>query len=120
MRIRSLAVLVPFVLLAACSGGHALAGHWKAETPPAPFTKVGLDIDGGSNAALAHLDTADGHSHPPKGTYTFDAATGAVTVNVKLLGDGKAETWAGKLTGDSLELVGGKDTLKFKKGGSAH
>lgn len=119
MRIRLCLLAVPVLLFAACGHEHALAGHWKAEKPPAPVEKLGIDFDAKSDAVLTHLDTADGHGHK-KGTYTFDAATMAVTVNCLVLGDGKPETWTGKLAGDSLELTGGTDKLTFKKGGSAH
>ena len=40
--------------------------------------------------------------------------------NGKLLGKGKAGTWTGTLAGETFELAGGTDKLKFKKGGSAH
>lgn len=119
MRMRSCFLVLPALLFAACGGQHPLGGHWKADKPPAPVEKLGIDFDANSDAVLTHLDTADGHGHK-KGTYTFDAATMAVTVKCLVLGDGKSDTWTGKLAGDTLELTGGTDKVTFKKGGSAH
>ena len=118
MRSRLLYVL-PLLFAAACSDNHPLAGHWSPEAAVAGL-KVGIDFDGKTDQVMAHVDGPDGHSHPPKGTYTFDSATKAVTVKCKLMGDGKADTWTGTLAGETLELTGGDTKLKFKKGGSAH
>ena len=63
---------------------------------------------------------ADGTHDHLHGTYTFDAASKAVTVKCKLMGDWKSEAWTGTLAGEVLELTDGTDKLKFKKGGSAH
>ncbi|MFY9345669.1 MAG: hypothetical protein WAT39_24470 [Planctomycetota bacterium] len=118
MRFRLPPVLA-LLLLAACGSSHPLAGHWSPEGQQGPVT-VGIDFDADSDAVMAHVDGPDGHSHPPKGTYTFDAATKAVTVKCKLMGDGKADTWTGTLNGDALELTGGEVKLKVRRGGSAH
>jgi hypothetical protein len=114
---------VPLLLLAAC--GHPLKGYWKAEAVPAPLKKVGIDFDDATDRVLAHIDRflpnsdTSEHKHEP-GHYTFDAATKAVTVKCKLMGDGKAETWTGTLAGETLELTGGADMVKLVKGGAAH
>ena len=119
MRIRHVPLVLPFLVLAACSSGNPLAGHWSPEAEVAGL-RVGVDFDDKSDQVLAHVDGPNGHSHPPKGSYTFDSATKLVTVKCKLMGDGKAETWTGTLQGESLELAGGDVKLKLKKGGSAH
>jgi hypothetical protein len=84
-----------------------MAGNWSPDGAVAGFT-VGLEFDG-----------PDGHVHPAA-TYSYDAATGTVTVKSKLLGEGKPDTWTGKPAGEVLELAGGELKLKFKKGGKAH
>jgi hypothetical protein len=118
MRARSGLFAVPLLLFAAC-GGNPLAGcGWHAQAVQAPVKKLVLEFDDKTDRTLAHIEDPD-HRHAD-GHYTFDAATGAVTVTSKLLGDGKAETWSGKLVGESLELAGGSDTLKFVKGVKPH
>jgi len=88
MRIRHLSFVPFLVVAAACSkGSDALAGHWKAEAPVNGL-QVGIDFDGNGGQVIVHLDGPDGHTHPPKGTYTFDAASKAVTVRALLLGEG--------------------------------
>ena len=118
MRIRH-CLFVPLVLLAACSSDHPLAGHWKADAP-VDGLRVGVDFHAENGQVMAHVDGPDGHSHPPKGTYTFDAATNAVMVKCMLLGEGKPDTWTGTLAGDTLQLAAGATRLTLKKGGSAH
>lgn len=115
-----LLLIVP-LLLVACSDapGDAMAGHWSPDGKVGEFT-VGLEFDGKGDKVMAHVDGPDGHSHPPGITYMFDATTKVVTVRGKLLGDGKADTWTGTVSGDTLELAGGRDKIKLKKGGKAH
>ena len=118
MRTRSLVVLAPLALFAACSGGNPLAGTWKAEALPAPVKKLALEFAEKDDRVLVHIDDPD-HRHV-NGHYTYDAGSKAVTVTARVLGESKAETWTGTLAGDVLELTGGTDKVKFQKGGSAH
>jgi hypothetical protein len=119
MRIRH-CLFVTLLLLAACSkGDDALAGHWKVEAP-VDGLQVGVDFDGKGGQVIAHLDGPDGHVHPPKGSYSFDATTKTVSVRCALLGEGKPDSWSGTLAGDVLELAAGERKLRLKKGGSAH
>lgn len=125
MSIRRLTlVLVPLLLIAACTkseakgGSNPLAGYWSPDGMVGDL-KVGIEFDAASDKVMTHVDGPDGHDHY-KGTYVFDAATKAVTVKGKLLGDGKADSWTGAVSGEALTLNGGKDALRFKKGGKAH
>lgn len=120
---------LPFALLtafvfAACTSEHShdhpLAGSWGQDTG-SDKKGVYLEFDTSGTKCIVHgAPREDGTHDHPAATYTWDAATKAVTVNGKLLGDAKAEAWTGALAGEVLTLTGGADTLKFKKGGSAH
>jgi hypothetical protein len=119
MRIRHPLLLLP-VLLVACSAKSPLAGNWAQDTG-SDAKGVNLTFDETGTKLFVHgAPAADGtHAHPPA-SFTFDATSNALTVTCKLLGDGKAETWKGTVAGAAMELTGGTDTLKFRKGGSAH
>lgn len=110
--------LLPALLLAACSSDNPMAGHWAMQGAAGPL-KVGLEFHGSNGKVLAHVDGPDGHAHID-GTYTYDAATKAVTVKGKFLGDAKGDTWTGTVAGDEVKLTSGADSFTFKKGGSAH
>jgi len=114
-------VLATALLFAACShDDHPLAGSWAQDTGSDAKGAYLEFQTGGSKVVVHGAPRADGTHDHPKATYTFDAATKAVTVQGKLLGDGKAETWTGTLAGGVLTLTGGADTLQFKLGGAAH
>ena len=118
MRCRRL--LFPALLaLAACSD-HPLAGYWNQHTgTDADGMSLEFKIDG--DAIMVHTaPDASGHHGHVDGTYTFDAKTGALTVNAALTGDDKATTWTGKLAGDKLELGAADTKLTFEKGTAAH
>lgn len=120
MRIRPSLSVLPLLLVAACSSDHPLAGNWSQDTgSDAKGLSVEFDVKG--TEVMVHTAPAPDGSHDHlHGSYTFDAATKAVTVKCKLMGDGKAESWTGTLAGDQLELAAGDVRLKFKKGGKAH
>jgi hypothetical protein len=124
MRRRQSFVLVAALLFAACGSDHShdhpLAGSWGQDTG-SDKKGVYLEFDTSGTKCIVHgAPREDGTHDHPSATYTWDAATKAVTVKGKLIGDAKADTWTGTLAGESLSLTGGADTLKFKKGGSAH
>jgi len=114
--------LLPFVLLAACSSSHPLDGAWNQELPGGA-AGMSITFDTKGTACMVHTaPRADGsgHDHLHDTTYTFDAATKAVTVKAKLMGDGKAGTWTGKLDGAHLELSSADGKLTFHHGAHAH
>lgn len=115
---RRLLLLVPMFLFAACSG-HALDGHWNQVTADG---KPGITIEFDTKSSECGLHGAPredgGHRHA-SGTYTYDAATQALTVKMKLLEDGP-EQWTGKLVDGKLELSSAGAKLEFKKGAAAH
>ena len=118
MRIRTLALLASSLLFAGCSH-HPLEGGFSQQVDGGG-EGMHAEFDTASNKFLAHTaPRADGGHDHVDGTYTFDAASGAVTVNALLMGDKKPGTWSGKLAGDALELSAGTDTLKFRRGGHA-
>jgi len=119
MKIRTLSLL-SLLAFAACSAKSPIAGNWTREGGP-EGEKYILEFENGGTRVVGHIDDADGHRHiEPSPTYTFDAATMAVTVDGKLLGaDGPAK-WTGKLDGDHLELGAADTKLTFHKGGKAH
>jgi hypothetical protein len=124
MRLRHSLFALPALFLVACTAekpvDHPLAGNWAQDTGT-DAKGINLEFDPASAKMTVHTaPRADGTHDHPAATYTFDAATKAVTVKCKLLGDAKADTWTGTLAGAVLELAGGADKLKFKKGGSAH
>jgi hypothetical protein len=116
---RSTAFASLLLLLTACSDKHPLAGHWNQELP------------GGAHGAHLHFDTkgdkvnvglaprADGTHDHVHGTYTFDAATGAITVKAKLLEGNPADAWSGKLHDGHLDLKAGEVNLHFHRGDKA-
>lgn len=120
MRLRHPLFVLSFLFVAACSSDHPLAGNWSQDTG-ADAKGMSLEFDAKGSEVMVHTaPAADGSHDHLHGSYTFDAATKAVTVKCKLLGDGKADSWAGTLAGDTLELAAGDQKLKFKKGGKAH
>ncbi|MBM4060339.1 MAG: hypothetical protein FJ265_04465 [Planctomycetes bacterium] len=118
--LRHLLRLLPLALLAACGGHHPLDGAWNQELADGSpgmhitFETTGDKVDVG---LPPRADRTHGHAH---GTYTFDAASAAVVVVAKLLGDGKADTWNGKLAGDRLELGSADGKLTFRRAERAH
>ncbi len=119
MRIRHL-LFVPFLLLASCSSDHPLTGNWAQDTGTAvKGIQLGFDT-AGTKVTVHTAPRPDGTHDHPAATYTFDAASKAVTIKGDLAGDGKTDTWTGTVTGDTMQLTGGAATLRFKKGGSAH
>ena len=121
MNVRTKLFLPGLLLLAACGADHPLAGNWSLESG-ADAKGTALTFDGNSDKVSVHLATREdgSHGHAPMGSYTFDEKTNAVTVKALILGEGKAEQWAGKLDGEHLELSAGDTHLKFHKGGDPH
>jgi hypothetical protein len=116
MAFRFLRLLPLALMFAACSHHHALDGAWNEERADGA---VGITIEFDVKSSACEVHTAPRadktHDHVD-GTYTFDAATKAVTVKAKLMGDGKADTWTGKLDGEHLELASADGKLKFHHG----
>lgn len=119
-----LLAFVPALLFAACGHDHAhgaasdhpLGGMWVQDTG-SDAKGFGLEFDTKGSACELHTaPRADGSHDHVHGTYTFDAASKAVTVKCKLLGDAKADTWAGTLGTGVLELTGGADKVTLKPG----
>ncbi len=119
MHIRTFALLLSSFLFAACSH-HPLEGGFSQQVS-GDGKGAHAEFDVSSNKFMLHTaPDAEGHHDHVDGSYTFDAATGAVTVNAALMGDKKPAVWTGKLSGDDLELSAGTDKLVFKRGGAAH
>jgi hypothetical protein len=122
--IRVLVSLALFVTLAACDSAArragVIAGHWSQETD-SDQKGITLEFDHQSDKVLVHTapDEEGGHDHL-HGTYSFDAASGAVTVRGELGGHGKSDSWRGKLEGDHLTLTAGTGTLRFRRGDDPH
>ena|SRR5689334_852845 len=97
--------LLPLVLFAACSHHHPLDGTWNQELAGgAKGMHIEFDVKS-DNVEVGTAPRPDGTHDHKHGKYTFDAATKAITVKVKLGDDGKEETWTGKLDGQHLELT---------------
>ena len=123
-----LLAFVPAMLFAACShdhdhgagSGHALAGGWVQDTG-SDAKGFGLTFNtGGADCELHTANRPDGSHDHLDGTYTFDAAGKTITVKVKLLGDGKADSWTGTVAADRIELTGGADKVALKRGAVHH
>ena len=106
--------------MAACSGSHPLAGAWGQDLPDGKKGMV-LEFQIPGSECMVHTAPGPdgGHSHI-RGTYTFDEASGALTVEVDLLGEGKANSFGGKLDGDRLQIGAADQKLVFKRVDSAH
>ena len=120
---------LPAVLFAACghdhdhtaaANTHAIHGDWTQDTGSAA-KGIGLTFySDGTKVGLHTVPRADGSHDHLYGTYTFDAATKALTINkLKLLGDDKADAWTGTVGTDRIELSAGADKVVCKRG-SAH
>lgn len=118
MRIHRTSLLSLF-LFAACNSDHPLAGNWSQELPGGA-KGMSLELDAKSDKVFVHTaprpEPDGGHDHL-KGTYTWDAATKAVTVKALLAGDGKADTWTGTVDGDTMQLGSADGKLSFRRGG---
>lgn len=117
--IRRLLLSLPILLLASCS--HPLAGNWSQELPGGA-QGMSIEFDGKGDKVLVHTaPRPDGSPHEHvNGTYVWDSATKTLTVKAKLMGDGKADTWSGRLVGDDIELSSADGKLTFHHGGDAH
>lgn len=109
---------LPLLLVAACS--HPLAGSWSQELPGGAHG-MSIEFDAKGDKVMVHTAPRPdgGHDHV-SGTYVWDAATKTLTVKAKLMGDGKADTWSGKLVGDDIELSSADGKLTFHHGGEMH
>lgn len=121
MKLRTL-TLFASLFLAACGDSHPLAGSWSQETADG---KAGMSLsfqtkEGGTAVMVHTAPRADGTHDHVEGSYTFDAATGAMTVDAELLGSGKPSKWAGKLDAGHIELAAADTKLKFHKGSDPH
>lgn len=125
MKIRTLISFALLSTLTACGGdadaaAGPIAGNWTQETGT-DAKGITVEFDGKSDQMQVHTaPDADGNHEHVKGTYTFDAATKAVTVKCPLLGPGKGDTWQGKIDGEHLTVTSGETKLTFHKGGDAH
>ncbi len=100
--------------------GSPMGGSWhQVMSPDADGEGMTIDFEAHGNKVSVHFAPRPdgGHDHA-KGelTYTYNDETKAVTVKAELLGDGKGDTWSGKLNGETLELGPADTPLKFKKG----
>ncbi|MCB9877352.1 MAG: hypothetical protein H6835_07095 [Planctomycetes bacterium] len=121
MKLRAL-TLFASLSLAACGDSHPLAGSWSQETPDhKPGMSLSFETKEGGTRLQVHTapDANDSHEHI-HGTYTFDAATGAVSVDAELLGKGKPGKWTGKLADGHLELGAADTKLEFHQGKDPH
>jgi hypothetical protein len=113
-------LLFPALLVLAACSDHPLAGSWNQHTG-ADAEGMSLEFQTDGDEIMVHTaPDASGHHEHVHGTYTFDAASGALTVNAALIGDDKAKSWTGKLNGDKLELGAADTKLTFEKGSAAH
>lgn len=120
MKIRAL-ILSASLVLTAC-GRHPLAGSWtQRTTDDKPGMSLSFDVKEGGTKLMVHTaPRADGtHSHV-EGTYTFDAATGALTVAAELLGKDQPSSWVGRLVDDHFELGAADTKLEFHQGKDPH
>ncbi len=117
MRHRPLFAVFAALAVAACSKPES---GWSQVLPGGEIG-MHIEFEDGGNRFLGHTAPRPdgGHDHV-SGTYTLDAASGAVTVQAELLGPAKPGTWTGTMKGDQLELSAGTDTLVFRRGGKAH
>jgi hypothetical protein len=116
---KNLRCLLPMFLLAACGSHHVLTGGWAQVTPDG---KVGVFLEFDDAGTKIHVHGAprpEGGHDDLDATFTFDAATKAMTIECALLGDGKATTWKGSLNGDVLDLSSADGKLTFRRGGHA-
>jgi len=124
--LRNLLLLALFavtaVSLTSCGDeGSPMGGSWNQVTGT---EKEGMTIDfeRHGNKVSVHLaprpDGTHDHAHGEL-VYTYTDETKAVTVKAELLGDGKGDTWTGKVDGDNLELGAADTVLKFKRGKAA-
>lgn len=112
--------LLALLALSACGDRHPLAGNWNQELPGG---KAGMHISFDTKGSAIEASTpprADGSHDHVRGTYTFDAASKAVTIKLALLGADQPDTWAGKVDGEHLELTAGTTKLVFHRGAHAH
>lgn len=115
---RMLSALFACALFAACSHDHPLAGNWSQETADgSPGMVITFDAAGGRFEVHTAPDK-DGHHSHLSGTST--CVDGQVTLQGRLLEDGKANSWTGTLVGGNLELTSTDGKLKFRRGGKAH
>ena len=104
------------LLFVSCGSHHVLTGSWSQETTDGKEGVVIQFDDTGTRISVHAHHRADQH---PKATFTFDAATKAMTIECAL-GDGKATTWKGSLNGDVFELTSADGKMTFRRGGQAH
>jgi len=117
--IRRLSYVVAPFLLVAC-GGHPLAGNWSQDLGEGK-QGMSLTFEVGGERILVHTaPDAEGHHDHLDGTYTFDAASRAVTVQARLGGDGQPGSWTGAVDGDHLELGAADTKLSFHRGADPH
>lgn len=112
---------VPFLLLAACGGHHALEGAWTQKLP-GDAKGITLEFEAGGTRVMVHgAPRADGgHDHIEGVTYSWDATAKAITVRGPLMGAGKADTWTGTVSGERLELSSADGKLEFQHGSEVH
>ncbi len=116
---RRFALLLPLLLpFAACTTeeSHPLAGHWNEQTGT---EKKGITINFSTSKEHCYLHGApreDGTHDHDDGPYTFDEATGAISITFETAGE-----WKGKLTEGTLSVsaADGK-AMTFKVGEAAH
>lgn len=114
---RSLSIAA-FLLFAACSQSHPLAGAWTEERSDGA-EGMALEFEIGGTRVLVHAEV-DGHHTHIEGTYEFAAATKAVTVTARLRGEDKAGSWTGAVDGEHLTLSSADGKIQFHHGDHVH
>lgn len=110
--------LACLLVFAACSPNHPLAGAWVEERTDGA-EPMALEFEIGGRKVLVHAEI-DGHHTHIDGTYEFAADSKGVTVQAKLMGEGKAGTWTGTVDGEHLNLASADGKIQFHKGDHVH
>ena len=117
---RRLCLLIPLFLFAAC-GDHPLKGDWNQSM--AGGTKgITLQFNTENDQCGLHgAPREDGGHRHASGTYTYDEAGGAVTVNIELLTQEGEGSWTGTLVDGKLSLSSAEGKLvEFELGDAPH
>lgn len=109
-------VWTALLLLAACGGGHPLAGGWHEHTGAGHGFQ--FEFDPKSNQLEVHTrPRADGTHDHVAGTYTLDGQNLAV----EWTDGGKKVALRGTLDGDAIVLSGeGFEKLQLERGAAGH
>jgi hypothetical protein len=112
---------VPFLLFAACSHDHPLAGAWGQKLPGGA-KGLTLEFETTGKRVMVHTapDANDHHEHIEGVTYTWDPTAKTITLKGPLLGPAKADMWSGSVAGEQMELSSADGKLAFQRGAEVH